>query len=196
MRFNDEKFITEVKEYIEELNVSSVFEVGCMTGELLRSLDKNIKTGGIDLDPKVEGVIQGDIFDFRPREKWDLVFSSGLLEHYPVDEAIEIIKIMARISKKYVLNYVPNTECIAYKNAKAKTKASWKYELDYTKEDLRYLHEQAGLRVLGVGHAGANWAKRFGPEPSEPYLVYCLAKKPNLSRKRVSNHDNEVVKGR
>ena len=31
--------------------------------------------------------------------------------------------------------------------------------------------------IVKTGVAGQVWAKRFGEEPSEPYLVFCLAQK-------------------
>ena len=133
---------------------------------------------GIDIAPTREDVFKADIRDYTPRKKYDLVFSSGLIEHYNDEEAKEIVKAMARCSKKYILNYVPNRNCLAYTNAKKTTKAEWKNEMDYTEELLADLHERAGLEIVETGTAGREWAKRFGNEPSEPYLVYCLAKKP------------------
>lgn len=173
MSFNCPHFIEEFKDYIKKLGVKSALEVGCFSGELKDAVGAD----GIDIEPQRDDVIKADIREFKPKKKYDLVFSSGLIEHYSPAEAVEILKAMAEVSRKYVLTYVPNTGCVAYKNAKARTTASWKDELDYTKEELAILHENAGLKVLETGYAGKEWAKRFGPEESEPYLVYCLAKK-------------------
>lgn len=180
MKFNDEAFIQEFADFVKGLEVKSALEVGCLSGELIDALkDVGIETSGIDLNPQRKDVIQADIRTINPKgkKKYDLVFSSGLIEHYPPSEAVEILKAMAGVSRKYILTYVPNRGCVAYKNAKAKTAVPWKNELDYTNEELAILHENAGLKVLETGYAGAEWAKRFGPEPSEPYLVYVLAKK-------------------
>lgn len=175
LMFNCPNFVQEFKDYITKLEVEKILEVGCLSGEL----KDVVGADGIDTDPQRDDVIKADIRTFKPKKKYDLVFSSGLLEHYAKEEAVEIIKAMAGTVRKggYVLSYVPNSGCLAYKNAKAKTTAPWKDELDYTAEELAELHEQAGLEMVDKGLAGKEWAKRFGPEESEPYLVYCLAKK-------------------
>jgi len=175
MSFNCPHFIEEFKAYVEKLGVKSILEVGCYSGELKDA----VGTDGIDLNPRRDDIIKADIRTFKPKKKYDLAFSSGLLEYYSKEEAVEVIKAMAGAVRKggYVLSYVPNSGCIAYKNAKAKTDAHWKDELDYTANELAELHEQAGLELVDKGFAGKEWAKRFGPEESEPYLVYCLAKK-------------------
>jgi len=171
--FNCPNFIQEFKDYVTKLEVKSILEVGSLSGELKDAVGAD----GIDAEPQRDDVIKADIREFRPKKKYDLVFSSGLIEHYSPTEAVEILKAMAEASRKYVLTYVPNSGCLAYKNAKAKTTAPWKDELDYTADELAELHEQAGLDVVDKGLAGKEWAKRFGPEESEPYLVYCLARK-------------------
>jgi predicted SAM-dependent methyltransferase len=175
LMFNCSNFIQEFKDYIAKLEAKSILEVGCLSGELKDAVGAD----GIDTEPQRDDVIKADIREFKPKKKYDLAFSSGLLEHYTKEEAVEIIKAMAGTVRKggYVLSYVPNSGCLAYKNAKAKTTAPWKDEFDYTADELAELHEQAGLEVVDKGLAGKEWAKRFGSEESEPYLVYCLARK-------------------
>ena len=176
MSFNCPHFIEEFKGFVSTLNIKSALEVGCLSGELKDAIGAD----GIDINPSREDVTKVDIRVFKSRKKYDLVFSSGLLEHYSKEEAVAIIKAMAALTRKggYVLNYVPNTSCLAYKNAKDRSNADWKDELDYTAEGLAELHEQVGLTVVGTGCAASEWPKRFGPEESLAYLVYCLAKKP------------------
>ncbi len=173
MSFNCPKFIDEFKRYVQSLEgIDSYLEVGCLSGELKDAIGAD----GIDINPQREDVYKADIRRFKGKKR-DLVFSSGLIEHYPEDEAIEILQAMAKASNKYVLTYAPNTNCLSYRNAKAKTDALWKDELDFTPETLAALHEKAGLTVVDKGVAATEWAKRFGPEPSEGYLVYCLCTK-------------------
>jgi len=174
---NEKGFIDEFRAYVASLNVKRVLEVGSQTGELKDAVGGD----GIDLNPSREDVIQANIRDFKPKKKYDLVFSSGLIEHYKKADAIKILNAMATVSNRYVLTYVPNTNCYAYMNAK-KNKSNnwpkeWREELDYTIDGLAELHEQAGLEVVDKGLAGKEWAKLFGPEESEPYLCYVLARK-------------------
>jgi len=170
------KFIDEFKGYVNALGVKTILEVGAHTGELMEAVGGE----GIDLDPQREDVKRGDVRKYKGK-KYELVFSSGLIEHYSPEEAINVLKAMAKVSSKYVLTYVPNSGCAVYMNAKKNKSANWpeewRNELDYTEIELAKLHEEAGLTVVDVGTAGAEWAKLFGSEPSEPYLVYCLAKK-------------------
>ena len=175
MSFNCPHFIEEFKGFVSTLNIKSALEVGCLSGEL----KDTIGADGVDIKPSREDVTKADICSFKSRKKYDLVFSSGLLEHYSKEEAVAIIKAMAALTRKggYVLNYVPNTSCLAYKNAKDRSNADWKDELDYTQETLEDLHTQAGLKIVKSGLAGQEWAKLFGPESSEPYLVWVLATK-------------------
>jgi|LSQX01.1.fsa_nt_gb hypothetical protein len=177
--FNEENFVKEFTDFVKSLDVSTAMEIGCQSGELLSPLfDAGIETSGIDIYPKIDGVVQADIREFKDKKKYDLVFSSGLLEHFPIEEIPDIIKKMATLSKNYVLNYVPNSGCIAYMNNKATTSAEWKDELAFTIDELEKLHKDAGLEVVKSGMTGGEWAKKFGNEPSEPYLVWVLAKKP------------------
>jgi hypothetical protein len=164
-------FIEEFKNYVENMGIKSILEVGAQSGELMKAVGGD----GIDVFPKLPEVEQCDIREFKGKKKYTLVFSSGLIEHYDREDAIEVLKAMANVSRKYVLTYVPNSDCSAYMNAKARTKAIWKTEFDYTPDTLALLHEEAGLEVIDKGTAGKEWAKKFGSEPSEPYLVWVLA---------------------
>jgi len=171
--FNEPNFINEFKAIVDELEIKTAFEIGCRSGEL----SQTVGATGIDIDPQIDGVIKDDIFEYKSPKKYDLVYSSGLLEHFAPETAIELIKKMAGLSKNYVLNFVPNSECVAYMKCKTRTKAEWRDELDYTQDTLSALHEKAGLKIVKSGLAGQEWAKLFGPEPSEPYLVWVLATK-------------------
>ena len=173
MGFNEGMFLKEFKELVGELEVDTILEVGCRSGEMAQVVGAD----GIDLDPQIEGVVKADVMEFKPKKKYGLVYSSGLLQHFTPEMAIEIIQKMAKLSKNYVLNFVPNSECVAYMKCKATVTADWKDELDYTQETLEELHEQAGLKIVKSGLAGQEWAKLFGSEPSEPYLVWVLATK-------------------
>jgi len=173
MSFNDPSFVQEFKGLVERFKLETILEVGCLSGELKDAVGAD----GIDINPIRDDVVKADIRKFRTSKRYDMVFSSGLIEHYDRKEAVKILKAMAKFSKKYVLTYVPNTNCEAYMKAKAKTKAPWKSEIDFTEDTLAQLHKEAGLEIVGSGCAGAEWAKKFGKEQSNPYLVWILAKK-------------------
>ncbi len=192
MRFNCSEFVKEFSGYVNGWGnrIHTALEVGCLSGELMESLSM-IHCDGIDIHPRREDVTKADIREFEPEHKYDLVFSSGLLEHYSRAEAISVIQAMASCSDRFVLNYVPNADCVAYKNAKSRTYADWRDEADYTEKTIAKLVSDAGLVVLETGTAGAEWAKRFGKEPSAPYLVYCMAEVPKQQQKETEGSEIE-----
>jgi hypothetical protein len=190
MGFNCPEFIKEFKRYVDNLKVKAILEVGSYSGELKNTVGAD----GIDVNPRLPDVEKCDIRDYKTDKRYDLVFSSGLLEHYSDNEIVDIIKAMAKVSNKYILNYVPNSNCLAYRNYKKRTNAEWKNELDFTEEALAMLHEKAGLEVVETGKAGKEWVKRFGRESSEPYLVFVLAKKKNgVGKKQWQTEGNNTV---
>jgi hypothetical protein len=182
--FNDEAYIKEFVEIVKGLNIKTAMETGHGSGELVEALRAaGIDACGIDKSsdllrvPKAAHYQNVPLEELVTRKKYDLVYSSGVLEHFDGAGDVEFIKRMAALSKKYVLNLVPSAKCAAYKAAKARTKAEWKTEKDYTADALLYAHVQAGLKVHAQGFAGQEWAKRWGPEPSSPYLVYVIGVK-------------------
>jgi len=134
-----------------------------------------------------------DVREFAKRGenlgRYDLVFSSGLLEHFGEDEAVEILEAMKKLVKVggKVLNYVPNVKCGAYMKAKEQTSAEWKSERAFEIEEFEGLHQKAGLVVIDSGTAAREWVRRFGGDPKKdaPYLVYCLAERPDESEGKV-----------
>lgn len=195
MSFNCPGYIKEFTEMVGSLNVKTALEIGHGSGELVEALRvAGIKAEGIDRSadllrvkpvPYLKDISLDEYFTQQAsqpatkRKKFALVYSSGVLEHFSREGMIEALKKIASLSRKYVLTIVPNKGCTAYMAAKAKTKAEWKDEAAFDGDELRAIHEAAGLVVvgkgLGTGLIGKEWAKRFGPEESEPYLVFCLA---------------------
>jgi len=189
MPFNDPAYIQEFTNFCTNLKVKTALEVGYGSGELVEALRQaGIEAEGIDKSTELSNNKQAGYLhnvpweEFAPAKKYDLVYSSGVIEHYKFSsEMNEFLKKIAGFSKKYILTIAPNANCIAYINSKANTTAPWKDELDFTPESLAAIHDLTGLTVKESGAMAAEWPKRFGPEPSEPYLVYCLAAVPKTT---------------
>lgn len=181
MVFNDPAYVKELADFIQGLGVKRVLEVGYHSAELVNELRlRRISTYGIDQagDKQADYLFNVSLEEYECTEPYELVFSSGVIEHYP--EPYKLLQKMAALSSKYVLTIVPHTNCLAYMNAKAVTSAEWRDELDYTEDTIEELHRRAlrgRYKNIKTGVMGEGWAKRFGSEPSEPYLVYALVEK-------------------
>jgi hypothetical protein len=171
--FNDAAFIQEFADKVKSLNVTDMLEIGALSGELM----DRVGATGIDIHPLRTDVLQADVFTYDPGKTFELVYSSGVMEHYSEEQAIEFVRNKARLSSRYVLTYVPHTDCGAYMHYKKTMGPEWQDEDDYTVERLTAVHEAAGLRVVDSGEAALAWAQRFGAGAEAGYLAYCLAEK-------------------
>lgn len=165
---NDINYIAELSELIKSLNVKFALEVGSRNDELLNALK--------ELEIDIAGISSHDQ-EFKSRKKPDLVFSSGYLSGVDFQDIPEALSNMIALTKDYILNIVPNSQCEAYTKCKATTDAPWKNELDFSVKTLEDIHSSIGLQVVKSGTMAQEWAKKFGPQPSEGYLVYVLARK-------------------
>jgi hypothetical protein len=177
--FNEPHFIDEFLSIVKPLNIKTALEVGRLSGELKDALTGiGIDCQGIELNPTRSDVIKGDFMKHPFTNHYDLVFSSGVLEHYDRLDAQNMILRMAEIGT-YVLNFVPNRDCTAYMKAKHKTKEPWGSEEPYTVAEIIAPHDfLEPVQPKPWGYAGYEWSKRFGGDGSQPYLVWCLRRKP------------------
>ncbi len=80
----------------EEMEIQSVYEIGCGSGANLYLLkNRGIKVGGIDYSGKLAGVAQkitgeegknvsvGEAADIATDEKWDVLFCCSVFEYFP-----------------------------------------------------------------------------------------------------------------
>jgi len=81
----------------------------------------------------------------------DLVFNSGVLEHYSFDEQVRLVRGMAHRSRDYVLMLVPNRHCHWYWiwRAQQAVVGQWVFGYEKPASDYRPVFEAAGLRYLG-----------------------------------------------
>lgn len=91
-----------------------------------------------------------DFFDYHPPQKFDLVFSYGVIEHYPEREKrLEVVKIHRNLSQKYVAIFVPKNSFLVrnffhYPEEKG-------FEKLYTHEKLEKELKDAGLKPIKFG---------------------------------------------
>jgi teichuronic acid biosynthesis glycosyltransferase TuaH len=108
-------------------------------------------------------VHQGDVFGEDALKDYDLVFNSGVLEHYSFPDQVRFVQAMARRSRKFTLVLVPNRNCYWYwiwrVQQQAMSNWPWGYEkpaLDYTSVFL-----EAGLRLVEISYFGKAWTDAF-----------------------------------
>jgi 2-polyprenyl-3-methyl-5-hydroxy-6-metoxy-1,4-benzoquinol methylase len=115
--------------------------------EALDLVQKNLDRLGIDAE-----LIHQDIFDFNERNRYDLVHSEGVVEHFLPPKRQEIVNIHADATKKggKTLIIIPHLKNPPYRLGKklANWLGCWIYgnEYPYTKKELVKRMEMAGLK--------------------------------------------------
>lgn len=87
-----------------------------------------------------------DFFKYHPRRKFDLVFSFGVIEHYPIRwKRLEVIKLHKRLAGKYVAIFVPKDCWLVRQFFHFPEKG---FEKLYRQEELEKELKDAGFHVL------------------------------------------------
>lgn len=141
---------------------SSVLEAGCGTGQTLALLSERHKTTGLDISPAALHLarkncttpVLGSIFAIPFRDgTFDLVYNSGVIEHFIDPANVAAIREMARVTKPggRVIIIVPNTLCPWYRIGKylavMMKNFEFGYEEDYSPWRLKEAAERAGLVI-------------------------------------------------
>jgi SAM-dependent methyltransferase len=77
----------------------------------------------------------------------DVVWSSGVLEHWTDEEMLPVVREMARISRRCVISLIPYAGCVLYRLGKflAEESGRWPYGREIPRETLKPMFEKAGL---------------------------------------------------
>ncbi|WP_156165877.1 MULTISPECIES: glycosyltransferase [unclassified Methanosarcina] len=178
--------ITEIKlgQEIEQLFLglgiepgASLLEVGCGSGHLSGYLaGKGFHTTLIDFSKValekakehyeqnnlVGNYIHANMFDLSADlvEPHDVVWNSGVLEHFDAWDVIEALKRMGQVARKYVLILVPNAKSIPYLlfRQKAMEKGEWIWGRELLRDSMKHLAEAAGLEVIEEQHIGKHFS--------------------------------------
>lgn len=118
--------LSEIEEYLDNIEVKSVLEIGSGTGLLINYLaNKYPKINFEGIEPHKAGhdrfiktlekynkvrIYKDEIGDFKPRKKYDLIFSVNVLEH--IENWKEYIEKSSQLLNKGSLNIIlcPNHE--------------------------------------------------------------------------------------
>lgn len=146
---------------------AKVFEAGCGSGEGVAVLaSENRITIGLDISKEALAktalyknviAVRGDNFALPFSDNtFDLVFNSGVIEHYKYPQNIRQVKEMARVTKPggELIITVPNSLCLWYIVIKnfllLLRKWQFGYEENYTPWRLKRTVEETGLQVIDV----------------------------------------------
>ncbi|MCE3036861.1 class I SAM-dependent methyltransferase [Helicobacter sp. faydin-H20] len=141
-----------------------ILDFGCGFGQNLLAISQILKTArgggqvkGIDINLQaiescknqgLDAEVVEDIFTYQPIEKFDIIFITHVLEHFPKDQIIPLLKYLKShlLKDKGIL-------LIAVPNAQSHTGAYWAYEdfthnVLFTSGSLIYVLKMAGFENL------------------------------------------------
>jgi len=175
---------------------AAVAEAGCGTGQTLALFSKRHNTIALDISPHAlalarkmadPSLVLGTIFSIPFKDaSCDLVYNSGVIEHFKDPQNINALREMARVTKKggYVIVIVPNTYCLWYKLGKyiavAFRNFEFGYEEDYTLPRLRSVITASGLTIVS----------EFGLQVLPPLATNANELLPERIRKAVGRIEN------
>lgn len=111
--------------------------------------------------------------------EFDLVFNSGVLEHFEREQQIAFLQAMASRSRNLVLTLVPNRSCYWYWiwRLEAAAHGDWPFGREVAVRELGSVFAAAGLHPRGERVLGADWTESFLPylRGLEPPLREALA---------------------
>ena len=104
--------------------------------------------------------IKADIFDLPEiTESYDLIWNSGVMEHFSEEDFVEILQSVRRISdSSRFLFLVPNMKSRAYLmwRYNAHSREAWDFGKEYVRRDYKMLCERAGFSVESTSYCCCN----------------------------------------
>lgn len=101
---------------LKNVNITLIFEIGCNRGlnlEAIKNLNKDFSLYGLEINEKAYDIVlqknlckecyNMSIHDFSSENKFDLVFTKGVLIHINSDKLESVYDKMYELSNKYIL---------------------------------------------------------------------------------------------
>lgn len=148
---------------LKDLDIKTMLELGGGSGLIARRLSQKLGTQLtlLDNDPEAYRVFQKfsnygeyikeDFFNFQTSRRWDLVYSLGVIEHFPKEKRIQLIKIHKNLATKYVLIMVPARSGTQRVIKKILRSPEISFEKLYFLDELKKEFLEAGLEPWRTG---------------------------------------------
>ncbi len=179
----EESFANEIAEILLNLEVApgaSLLEMGCGSGHLsLELARKGYKTTLLDFESSalehakamyskygVSGeFIYADLLDtsLNLGNKFDVVWNSGVLEHFNFEKLVHALSQMAANSANLVLIIVPNADSLTYLLYRLTMAQDdeWNVGVEFLRANFADAIEKAGLKLLFTGFCGKEISNNF-----------------------------------
>ncbi len=104
--------------------------------------------------------ISGDLMQLDAAlgdQRYDVVWNSGVLEHFSADEVQRVFQQMGSAAREAVLILVPNPESLIYLlwRKRALGEANWAFGTEMLRDNYVELARSAGLSLIARGYCGA-----------------------------------------
>lgn len=100
------KRIKWTAEKINKLDGKTILDIGCQDCLIKKYINKRFLYFGIDLIPKKDYIIKGDIEKLNIKKKYDIVVCTETLEH--LKDPVATMNKIKNITKKYIIVSVPH----------------------------------------------------------------------------------------
>jgi 2-polyprenyl-3-methyl-5-hydroxy-6-metoxy-1,4-benzoquinol methylase len=121
--------------------------------ELFKILDLNANFYQADITSLTEVI----------SSQYDVVFSSGVLEHFDDEDLLKILEESYKVSKKYLVFLVPNVKSLPYLlfRMKAMKNGDWIYGKEYLRDNYEEFIKKAGFKILKKEYLGMFFSRNY-----------------------------------
>lgn len=102
-----------------------------------------------------------DFFKLNLDTKYDVIWNSGVMEHFNRNEIIEILNNVKKYTKKYFIVLVPNPKSLPYLLFRYNEMSNdqWQYDYEYLRDNYEEIVQEAGMKVEHIAYVGNELTK-------------------------------------
>lgn len=137
-------------------NTKTILDMGCGNGEFMSVISKNRKynISGVEIFPDYikhakklniyNKIYKSDLSKFKPRNRYDVIFLSHVIEHLTKSEADKLLNKIEKYTGERIVVITPNGK---YEQKEYDGNAHQKHKSEWTPKDFKI----RGYKVLGQG---------------------------------------------